>query len=159
MNKTLAVAVLLLAALAIGFAINGSPTETLIGPHVIAKGALTGQTATIPTTTIVKPTRDGLFRLSAYATITTPAPGSSSLWHYNFSWTDDSGIPQNGGTGILCGCNDAAVGAFDWFSIANFGVTLVFEAKAGTPIAYNVTQEGAPDNSTYSLYYTVERLE
>ena len=134
MKTILVVAVLLLAALAVGSAVSGSPAETLVGPHVIAKGALTGQTATIPTTTVVKPTRDGLFRLSAYGTITTPALTSSSQWNYSFSWIDDSGFPQGGGGGILCGCNDAAAGAFDWNSIARFGVTLVFEAKAGTPI-------------------------
>ena len=30
---------------------------------------------------------------------------------------------------------------------------------AGTPINLSVTQSGPPDNSTYSLYYTLERLE
>jgi len=33
------------------------------------------------------------------------------------------------------------------------------EAKAGTPVTYDVTLSGPPDNSIYSLYYTLERLE
>jgi hypothetical protein len=36
----------------------------------------------------------------------------------------------------------------------------IFEAKAGTPITYDVNQSGGPpDNSAYSLFYTLERLE
>jgi hypothetical protein len=36
---------------------------------------------------------------------------------------------------------------------------MTIEAKAGTPIAYSVYQQGSPDNSAYSLYYVVERIE
>ena len=39
------------------------------------------------------------------------------------------------------------------------GTVIPFEAKAGTSITYSVTQCCNPDNSAYSLYYTLERLE
>ncbi len=39
------------------------------------------------------------------------------------------------------------------------GISFPFEAKAGTPITYVVEQNPSPDNSAYSLYYTLERLE
>jgi hypothetical protein len=137
-----------------------APAGTFSSPQIVAKAKLPNQTATIPTTTIFTPAQNGLFRLSAYATIVAPALGSSSVWYYNFSWTDDSGIPQGGGNGILCACStDAGPGAFGWNFVAGFGVTLIFEAKAGTPVTYNVTQSGPPDGSAYSLYYTLERLE
>jgi hypothetical protein len=47
MNKALAVAVVLLAALAIGFATNNSASApgSFVGPHVVAKVSMTGRAA------------------------------------------------------------------------------------------------------------------
>ena len=156
MNKALGVAVLLLGALAVSLAMNNPTTGTLVGPHVIAKGALTGQTAPIPTTTIVTPTRDGLFRLTAYGTMTKFDGDSSSEWDYRVNWTDDAG--RGFVTGQYFG-RGADLGPFAWSGVGAHGVTWTFEAKAGTPITYAVTQSGPPDQSAYSLYYTLERLE
>jgi len=40
------------------------------------------------------------------------------------------------------------------------GVVRTIEVRAGTPVTYDVVQgNGPPDNSAYSLYYTLERLE
>ncbi|MGA8432995.1 MAG: hypothetical protein WB729_24445 [Candidatus Sulfotelmatobacter sp.] len=160
MNKALAVAVLLLGVLAIGFATSSPTTGTFAGPRVIATGALTGQTSNIPTTTIFTPPRSGLFRLSAYATLTTPATsGFQSSWAYDFTWTDDAGV-ATGGTRILIDPqNDQTVGAFNWNEVGPYGTTLLFQAKGGTSVTYDVTQLGTPDGSAYSLYYTIERLE
>jgi hypothetical protein len=47
-------------------------------PRIVAKIDLTGQTATIPTTTIVAPKKNGLYRISAYSAIT--VPGGHGWW-------------------------------------------------------------------------------
>src|SRR5258708_17181178 len=75
MNKALAVAVLLLAALALAFAASNTPVVNFAGPRVIAKVNLTHHTAKIPTTTIFTPPQTGLYRASAYMMITTPVSG------------------------------------------------------------------------------------
>jgi len=162
MYKTLTVAALLLAVFAFtsgSRSADASPT-TAIGPAIVAKGKLVNQTAPIPTTSLFTPTQSGLFRLSAYATITTPDPNSSSSWDYSFTWTDDSGLSQGGGERVLCACgNDNTPGTFTWQGVASFGTTLIFQAKAGIPVTYTVTQDGPVDASVYAVYYTIERLE
>jgi hypothetical protein len=55
---------------------------------------------------------------------------------------------------LIAGYN-AQLGQFDEYS---YSVPLVFEAKAGTPVTYAVTESGPADNSVYTIYYTVERL-
>jgi hypothetical protein len=126
----------------------------------VAHGKLVNQSAPIPTTTILTPAQNGLYRLSAYATITTPASNYGGFWEYNFMWTDDSGIAATGGNSVLyAGSGNTSAGPFVWNGVAAFGPTIIFEAKAGTPIAYSVTLAGTPDDSVYALYYTLERLE
>jgi hypothetical protein len=125
----------------------------------VAHGKLTNETSTIPITTIFTPAQTGLYRLSIYATISRADPGSGSDWIVNASYTDDSDQAQSLG-GLLNAFN-AYPGEF---SIQNFtegtgGPTVTLEAEAGTPITYSVTENGPPDNSTCSLYYTLERLE
>ena len=160
MNKALGVAVLLLGVIAIGFATSSRTSGAFLGPRVIATGALTGQTSNIASTTIFTPPRSGLFRLSAYATLTTPATtGFQSSWQYDFTWTDDAGVATSGTRLLIANQNDQNVGTFDWYLVNQYGATLVFQAKAGTPVTYDVTQLGPPDGSAYSLYYTIERLE
>jgi hypothetical protein len=99
-----------------------------------------------------------LYRLSAYATVAKPDPSSQSTWQFGLQWTDDAGSGQLANSSLVgYGC---CAGEFDWensFPIG--GVTVVIEAKAGTPVTYSVIQAGLPDSSAYSLYYTLERLE
>lgn len=46
-----------------------------------------------------------------------------------------------------------------WNDVGHIGLTLFLEAKAGTNISFSVTQSGPPDESVYSLYWTLERLQ
>ena len=148
MRKSVCLVVVLLTLVAIG---NAQGT-------VIKKGKLKNQTAPIPETVIVTPTTDGLFRLSLYASVTTIDISSKAYWYVNVFWTDDFGsqaaanilwgLPQWGGQ-FINPAGGATIG----------GVESVFEAKAGTPISYSVTQTSGSDSSAYSLYYTLERLE
>jgi hypothetical protein len=161
MYKTLTVAALLLAAFAFtsgSRSADASPV-TAISPPIVARGKVLNQTAPIPTTTIFTPTQSGLYRLSVYGTITQGSGAGTSFWIYSPAWIDDSGLLQNSANGILESNNDGAGSFLLTNSGFSLGATITLEAKAGTPITYSVTQVGPPDNSAYSLYYTLERLE
>jgi hypothetical protein len=161
MYKSICATVVLLTAFAFmsgSRSADASPTAP-ISPPIVAHGKLTNQTSTIPTITIFTPAQTGLYRLSIYATISKPDPGSGSDWIVNVGYTDDSGQGQP--LGDLLYAYNAYPGEF---SIQNFiegtgGPTVTLEAEGGTPITYSVTENGPPDNSAYSLYYTLERLE
>jgi hypothetical protein len=160
MYKTLCVVALLLPTFALAQGSKSAPATTYSSPQIVAKGKFPNQTVAIPTTTILTPAKDGLYRLSVYVTMTTTGnPGST--WNYNLSWTDDAG-PQSLPSFLFA--LDYLTGPFFQFANIGFGASLggpvtVFEAKAGTPITYSVTQSGPADSSAYSLYYVLERLE
>jgi hypothetical protein len=159
MYKTLALAILLLPTLTVAQEAKPAAPIPLTQPQIVAKGKLPNQTAPIPTTTIFTPTQTGLYRLSIYATISKADPSSGSGWIYNLQYTDDSG-PQILYQ-FLWGYNNVP-GQFTVYSqlFQDFaGPTITFEAKAGTPVSHSLTLSGPPDNSAYSLYYTLERLE
>ncbi len=157
MYKALCVAALLVGLLALtGRSSSATPTP-FTGPLIVAKGKLVNQTTTI-NKTVFTPTQDGLYRLSMYATISTPDPASQSIWYVAPAWTDDWGA--EGASDILAKGGNSP-GQFQLYG-QNYGlggVTFPVEAKAGTPITIAVNQSGPTDNSAYSLYYTLERLE
>jgi len=159
MYKSVCVMVGLLAAYTFmsgSRAADAAPTLPM-GPVIVAKGKLPNQTAPIPTTTIFTPTQTGLYRLSVYATVERADLNSNSYWCYGFQWTDDGGPHQSGI--MLCGYGDIT-SPFQYEGLDYLGGTAQpFEAVAGQPITYNVTQNNGPDDSAYSLYYTLERLE
>jgi hypothetical protein len=161
MYKTVCVAVLLLPTFALAQAYNPAPLP-FASPLIVAKGKLVNQTAPIPTTTIITPPQSGLFRLSVYATLTKSDSTSDSSWLFNVAWTDDSGVESTsyGEIEPLSTGGFAKLGSFIWSGVDHrYGATLTFEAAAGTSVSYYVHQQGNPDNSSYSLYYTLERLE
>jgi hypothetical protein len=158
MNKTLCVMVVLLGgALALSFGSASTPIAGPTSPVIIVKRRLVNQTAPIPTTTIFAPAHDGVYRLSAYATITQADPNSQSYWIWNPTWTDDAGSANCNGQCYIGAGNTP--GQFQLQLGLQLGVVMTIEAKAGTPIAYSVYQQGSPDNSAYSLYYVLEQIE
>jgi hypothetical protein len=161
MHKALCVAILLLPTFVLSQESNAAKSSTaeLPSPLIVAKAKLKNQTAAIPTTTIYTPAQDGLYRLSVYATMITNNEFSQSQWQYGVAWTDDEGSQS---APYLLYQGDNVLVEF-WSSENQLnpmgGVILSFEAKAGTPITYNMAQNGSPDGTTYSLYYVLERLE
>ena len=123
--------------------------------QIVARGKVLNQTAQIPQKTIFTPSASGLFRLSIYGEISVADSTSTSSWFFSLNWTDDSGVASAGGP--IYGPGNTA-GSFYNF-ISRGGVALPIEAKAGTPITFAVTQNGATDKSEYSLYWTLEKLE
>jgi hypothetical protein len=160
MYKTLCVAILLLPTVVLAQGSKSAPSTTFSSPQIVAKAKLPHQTAAIPMTTIFTPVQTGLYRLSVYATLLNTSTVGVT-WHINVGWTDDAG-PQTINT-LLAG-DDSIMGQFVQFSNSGFQIPLggpvtTFEAAAGQPITYNVTYDGPPDGTSYSLYYTLERLE
>jgi hypothetical protein len=156
--KSICVAAILLPTFALAQDTKPTSAPGLPTPVIVAKGKLLNQTTTIPTTTIFTPTQTGLYRLSVYATVTKADSYSSSAWQYNFSFSDDAG-PETTPTSLLWGYGDA-LGQFLYLGESLVGGTAyTFEAKVGTPVNYSVTQYGPADNSVYSVYYAIEKLE
>jgi hypothetical protein len=162
MFKTLCLVILLVGTVALtGRNLAATSAASFGSPQIVAQGRLVNQTAPF-SHTILTPTEDGLYRLSAYATITTADANSTSNWIYGFNWTDPTEKVQNVG---LLGANDYQLGQFTDYAlwstgnpITSGGVTRTFQVTKGTPITQTMSLSGPSDNSAYSLYYTLERL-
>jgi hypothetical protein len=146
MNKTLAVAGLLLGAIAIGFATNNQPSGAFIGPRVVAKIDVLNQTGQISPTTLLTPRTSGMFRVSVYETMVAAGDGNS----VQINWTDEAGVQSAnvGGTNFFTYCVSQA-------GPPPCGTTLY--AVGGTPIIYSTSADS--NGGTYDLHIVVERLE
>jgi hypothetical protein len=163
MQKTLTVAILFLAAVAL--VSKRAPADTPVGspfaPQIVARGFLLNQTAAL-NQPIYTPAKTGLYRISAYAMITTPDPNSTSSWIYGFDWTDFSAQVQEAAS-VLQSENDQAgqfattIGGSN--TVFQGGLTRTVQAMGGTPISQSIILAGAPDQSVYALYWVVERIE
>jgi hypothetical protein len=157
MYKTLCIAVLMVGLLALmGHSSSAAPAP-FTSPQIVARGKLVNQKAAISPTTILTTVQTGVYRLSIYATLSEADANSTSQWSVFSQWTDDAGAEEAG----ISNQYGNLAGQFNCYSFFNAagGPTVTFEARGGTPISYSVFQSGPPDNSAYSLYYTLERLE
>jgi hypothetical protein len=157
MNKSLGVAALLLAAFAFtlgGKTVNAS-SPGLPTAVIVARGKFDNVREPISITALT-PAHSGVFRVSAYATITKNDPSSYSYWSYSVSWTDEAGPEGNGGKTYQYGKNSGQF--LGDISVPYGGTVTTIAAEGGTPITMSVTQSGPHDNSVYSIYYVVERL-
>jgi|SRR5450631_2142667 hypothetical protein len=147
MYKTLATAVVLLAVLALAGGQSKVAPLTVTSPIIVARVSKTNQTAAIPVTTMFTPPRDGLFRISAYAVMTTLSTGGENgdVIPY-LDYTDESGQQQL----QLNGLPSAGAGFVDLYSEP-------FRATAGNPVSYSVSATDV--NGVYELFLTVERLD
>jgi hypothetical protein len=165
MNKTLAVAILLLGVFAIGFATNKSnavPAGPFIGPHVIATAKATNQTAPITSTTIFTPPISGLYRISSYMATTTPGTLDNGYWTLVLGWTDDAGVEGMSPLelrGVVSPPNafGFTAQAGDYNSFLGGGSSFVFRAIAGSPVTYSVLNTGT--DGTYEVFLVAERLD
>jgi hypothetical protein len=163
MQKAFSVAVLLLAVFAFTSASNSAGSSaglTSTSPAIVAQGKLINQTEPF-SATIFTPAKNGVFRLSVYATLTTAASNSQSFWHYAASWTDATGQVQTSAS-ILTTGNDNTVSAF-YSALGLGGATMTIQANAGTPITLftylSCPGSSCADGSAYSAYYVLESLQ
>ena len=159
MCKALCAAILLMTTMAAAQASQSSSPNTVVSPVIVAKGKFLNQTGAIPTTTILLPKQTGLFRLSIYGTVVALIQNGGTA-QVNVRWTDDSGhqaiapilnAPPN------LGQFDTSLGGYYYYGYPMGGPVITFEAIAGQPITLDVNVYAPPN--TYSLYYTLERLE
>jgi hypothetical protein len=137
---------------------SGTKPPVVTYPRIVGTVSLPGQTEAIPTTTIFTPKNSGLFRISIYMTTVKPT-NYTSVWSYYLGWTDDAGVEQTNYPGVVTlneGNPPQAWGVQQ--SGYLWGPVLVFQAKAGAPVTYSVTQLGTADGSTYELFFTIEQL-
>lgn len=163
MYKTLCLVVLLFATFAFmsgSKPVDASSAPPLPSPLIVARGKLVNQTASIPTTAIFTPYQTGLYRFSLYMTTTKTVPYSEQGWSFNLFWTDDAGaetvylLADNG-----AGSPPQAYGFNPYFGTWP-GQVITFEAVAGHPVTYSVTEAGSGSAAAaFSQYYVVEQLE
>jgi hypothetical protein len=157
--KNLCVAAILLAIIV--FTSGNKPADAsavgLPSPVIVAKVALTGQTAEIPTTTLFTPKDAGVYRISAYLSMTTRGNDGNYL-NLNVGWTDDGG-PE--GPLQMLNVSDAQTtpSAYAFGPSSNLEQTLIVRAVAGAPVTYIVTADGQPISGAYELFLIAERLE
>jgi hypothetical protein len=157
-------AVAVAAALAFAYGARSvGATSNLLTPQIVTSGQLLNQTAGF-SKTIFTPQVSGLYRLSVYAAITTPAPSTTqSSWVYGFNWTDSSGTINSV---QALAAQDFRKGSFLdaplFYATSNAqpssGFTRTFQAVKGTPISHFMELIGPADGSAFSVYYTLERL-
>jgi len=155
MYKTLCVAVALLGIAVLTSGSVSSP-NTSRTPVIVASAKFVNQSKAL-STTIFTPTQDGVYRVSAYATITQHDPSSQSYWQYGLGWTDDAG-PQAAVT-IFYQYGKNSGQFLNDISVQNGGQVRTIAAKAGTAMTQNMMRIGPTDSSTYNLYYVVEQLQ
>jgi hypothetical protein len=156
MYKTLCVAAILLATIVFTSGNNAvhASAPTMSSPVIVASGSLVNQTGPIAKTEIFTPTQTGLYRLSAYMTLTHKV-SVQNTWQFNLSWTDDAGVEESGVVDMFT--NQLPPNAWSYSNV----FPPAFEAVAGQPISYQVALgKGTGTNGgVYSLYYTIEQLQ
>jgi hypothetical protein len=157
MYKTLCVAVLLVGTFALtGRKSAATPATSFTSPQIVAKVNLTGQTTTIPTTTLLVPARSGLYRMTTYLAVTQRGDGQA-YWEFNLGWSDDAGAENSNPIEIVDSVGPPT-------SYANSqsgwpGAVVTFKSVAGVPVTYSVSSAVGTPTGTYELCVVVERLE
>jgi len=114
-----------------------SARNTTSYPVIVARVALTNQTAPIPPTNIVTPRQGRLYRVSYYL----DCGGQNLDWMFLLHWADANGSE----TFTSAPCNSP--------SNPSLGVATV-RTSAGSPLKYETTGVAG----RYDLFFTVERL-
>jgi hypothetical protein len=115
--------------------------------------SLTGQTQTIPTTTLFNVKQTGLYRVTTYSTQTVPGSASGEVI-VAINYTDGAGAESYLGNALSDDqVPPSAYGTADGAgTVAN---SFMFNAVSGTPISFEAygSVEG-----TYDVFIVVERL-
>jgi hypothetical protein len=117
-------------------------------PVIVAQVSLLNQQNTIPTTTLVTPATNGVYRVSAY--LIGSKYDNQNEWNVGLLWKDEIGQEKT---------------IQNWLIAPNNQIPLysqamqILRATAGNPITYHVGVLGTPRGVTYNLFITVEQLE
>ena len=113
-------------------------------PAVLAKVALTAQSAVIAATNVITPPAAGLYRVSVYLVVT--AAGTGGAIQANVGWKDEA-LAQSDSVATL----STALGAR---AHADF----VVHAETSAAITYSTVFNSVTGSPAYSLYVTVEKI-
>jgi hypothetical protein len=124
------------------------PIAPFVGPEL----ALTSQSADVAPTTLVTPSANGRYRVTAYMIVTTVDPSSSTLGAITLQWTDgDNSTAQ---TLAMTATNTG--NTLTTFVTA----TALVNGIAGTPISISTAgyASNTPATMNFSLYVETELL-
>lgn len=113
--------------------------------RVVAAVALTGQTASIGSTTLYTPAVAGLYRVSVYHFCS--VAGSAGTLDTTIGWTDDVGATS---------ANPA--GQISLTTAGNWASGMAFIRSASGSITYSTTVAGAAGNPQYGAYLVAELI-
>jgi hypothetical protein len=116
---------------------------------IVAQVSITNQSAAIPSTVLVTPSADAVYRVTAYFD-SSKLDQSKSRWCLATAWTDDA-APRRQTVQIDSSAN---AGFPTWLS-----TTFSARVKAGVPLIYGVTRCFGQANNPFDLYMTVEQLQ
>lgn len=141
---------MLLMMILLGFCVCGFGQTPTVGgsPTIVAQVSLTDQTSPIPITTLVTPSSDALYRVTAYF-LMTKFDQSGSHWCLTTGWTDD--VRRRVKTVYID--SSANQGLPTWVSLI-----VSPRDKAGVPLTYQVNLCAGLVPNAYNLYITVEQL-
>src|SRR5229473_1444535 len=117
---------------------GASPTG-LPSPVIVKRVALTNQTETIPTTTIVTVGQTGMYRVSAYMAAITQSNGTH-VKYLHLNWNDDAGAESLINPFLALDNSGAPPNAYGVSADGSNSVVNNFSlrAVAGTAISYSV---------------------
>lgn len=144
---------LLLVAFGVVAGHSDSASSHPTSPVIVQRVVLTNQTGPIPITTLITPQQDGLYRLSAYMSLTRGGGTNNGIF-LDFAWTDGGGPKEI----FPLQLTDTSFPSFAWGPANNMDGILTFKANAGTPVTYRVAFTDPPPTGTYEIMLTLERL-
>jgi hypothetical protein len=157
MRSVMFSSLLVVAGLSISSAAQNKPAKDFrihrLFPTIVAQVALTDQTASIPTTTLITPKHSGLYRLSAYAVPTTTVGESEVLFF--FVYADNAGS-ETLSFPVLANSQTGCIGQPGASPDCSF--VSVIRDNAGVPLTFSATVPQGSD-VTYDLFITVEQLQ
>jgi hypothetical protein len=148
MKRKLQCAAVLTILCVIGFAQESNEKKS---PKIVAKVFLANSSTTVPLTTLFTPDKPGLYRLTAYLSGIGTQDSFAGAWVFELLWTDPNGVA---GSAILSVSPGSPSNRYQQTVSA-------LVPGAGTPVRYLVSPSNPPppQNSTYTLLFTVEKLE
>ncbi len=161
MYKALCAVGLLLATLVLTSGskpVDASATG-LPSPVVVRRVALTNQTETIPTTTIVTVGQTGMYRVSAYMTAITQSRGTH-VKYLHLNWNDEAGAESLINPFLALDNSGAPPNAYGVSADGSNNVVnnFSFRAVSGTAVSYSISVDNNAAGGTYDLCIVVERV-
>lgn len=149
--------VLCLLAILLSMAVQ-TFAASLTQPVIVAHANRRNVTQAIPQTTLFTPAHTGLFRVSAYLTVTSPGSSQQALWAIWLNYNDDSGVETYcvadiGATSVPP--NDVPLNCL----LSDFANPFVFEAVAGRPVTFRLDAPQVDNPGIVSVGVVVERIE